>query len=219
MPKLFPATPRADATPFGSANAPLSGRYELEGKPVPSVTEILRDVGLGLDAQAVPEDMLENKGRIGTIVHAEIARTLTEGFRHRLYEERIMAYLWSWREWYRKVDPFNVVACEVSFVPSHRVAGTMDLLARRKKDGRWILYDWKTRDPKRYDGYQLAGYLGLAALHPAIPYHWSDLANTERIIVSLREWDSARERVFKDPQDFEVFNAACTLWHARKRSR
>jgi len=57
----------------------------------------------------------------------------------------------------------------------------MDLLARRKKDGRFILYDWKTREAKRYDGYQLAGYLGLAALHPEIPFRTEDLEKTDRV--------------------------------------
>jgi hypothetical protein len=218
MPQLFPK-PSLEAKPFGSFNSPPSGRYELGGSPVPSVTEILRDVGLGMDARTVPEDLLANKSRIGTIVHEEIRRTLTEGDGTRLYEERVMGYLWSWREWYKRVEPFDIVACERSVIPSPLVAGTMDLLVRRKKDGRWILYDWKSRDPKWYDGFQLAGYLGLAALDPTIPYHWIDLPNTDRIIVSLREWDTARERQFDDPEDFEIFNAACRLWHARTRKR
>lgn len=215
--KLYPATPRA--APFGSTNAPPSGRYELNGAPVPSVTEILRDVGLGLDARRIPPDLLEAKGRIGTLVHAEIARILTEGYRLRLYEERVMGYLWSWLDWYRQVEPFEIVACETSFVPSGVVAGTMDVLGRRISDGRWILYDWKTREPKRFDGFQLAGYLGLAALHPSIPYHASDLRKTDRVIVSLREWKKARVKVYDDPHDFEVFRAACVLWHARRKPR
>lgn len=216
MPRIYPK-PAPEAMPFGSFNSPPSGRYELNGSPVVSVTEMLRDVGLGMDIRMVPKDRLEKKSHIGTITHGAIARTLTEGFRQRLYEERVMAYLWSWRHWFEHVDAFDVIACERSVI-SPRVAGTMDLLVRRKKDGRWILYDWKTRAWAWYDGYQLAGYLGLVALDPSIPYHPTDLPNTDRIVVSLREWDAAREKAFNDPTDFEVFNAACVLWHARKRS-
>ena len=214
MPRLFPAAARV--TPFGSANAPPSGRYELEGTPVPSVTEILRDVGLGLDVRTIPREILENKGRIGTLVHEEIRRILTEGDHPRLYEERVMAYLGSWREWHRQVEPFEVVACEVSFVPGPVFAGTMDCLARRS-DGRFTLYDWKTRPAKRYDGYQLAGYLALAAAHPDIPYGLEDIPKTDRVIVSLGEWQPATEHVYADPRDFDVFRAACLVWHAREK--
>ena len=218
MPALYPK--EREAAPWGSANSPLSGRYELDGVAVPSVTEVIHDVGLGMDTRGIDPEVLANKGRIGTIVHDEIARILTgeEGFR--LYEDRVMAYLFSWRQWFREVDPFDVVACEVSYVPNLRIAGTMDLLARRRRDRCWILYDWKTRDPKPYDGLQLAGYLGLAVLHPDIPYGLEDLRNTKRVIVSLREWEPAREREYDDLlHDFEVFDAACTVWHARRTKR
>lgn len=212
--RLLP-TARPDV-PFGSRNAPLSGRYELNGTPVPSVTEVLRDVGLGLDARPIPPEILHQKGRLGTIVHEEIERMMRTGFSWRLYEDRAMAYLASFREWFRKTEPFDVIACERSCVPSPRVAGTLDCLARRQTDGRWILYDWKTRETKRYDGYQLAGYLELASQDPEIPYRMDDVKDTDRVIVSLREWQPAREHFYHDPRDFEVFDSACVVWHARR---
>ena len=216
--RLAPPSPRDPASRFGRANSAPSYRYCLPtGEPVPSVTEILRDVGLSDAFANIPKEVLENKGRIGTTVHSVIADTLASGYRHRIFpNERVANYFRSWSEWFFTEDAFDVIACEVSTIPDATYAGTFDCLARRRFDGRWILYDWKTRAPKWYDGFQLAAYLYLAAVNPAVPYGPADLARTERRIVSLNERRPGRSKLYADPSDFEVWLSAVRVWHARK---
>lgn len=225
---------------------PPSGRYCLDdGTPVRSVTELLSNEGLGLDVSAVPQDKLQAKSSIGDTVHAEIKRILLgkkdSSFRVHESSERVEAFMDCWREWYRTTDPFQVLACETSYVwwydPSLEsgggkkedgkekekqliaIGGTLDLLAQRYKDGRYLLIDWKTREPKLYDGAQLAGYGYLAAANPAIPLTPIDLQrNTDRVLVSLREdGRPAREKSFRDPFDYAVFHSAVVMDVARKK--
>ena len=55
-------------------------------------------------ARTIPREVLENKGRIGTLAHEEIRRILTEGDRPRLDEERVVVPLGEWQPATEHVD-------------------------------------------------------------------------------------------------------------------
>ena len=47
-------------------------------------------------ARTIPREVLEIKGRVGTLAHEEIRRILTEGDRPRLDEGRVVVSLGEW---------------------------------------------------------------------------------------------------------------------------
>ena len=199
-----------------SGNSAPSWRYQIDGAPVPSVTEILKDLGLSKGFDGIPKHVIENKGRIGDEVHALIAQTLRGETPEKSSDERVAAYYSSWMEWFFTADAFDIIAVEESFIPDQTFAGTLDALVRVRKTGRLVLYDWKCREPVRADGFQMAGYLWLATANPAIDLSPDEILSARRVIVSLDEGRRGMEEVFRDPHDLEVFRCACTVWHARE---
>jgi hypothetical protein len=47
--------------------------YLVQGRPVPSVTQVLHSAGLGADYSMVPPEVLERKRIIGQFVHARFS--------------------------------------------------------------------------------------------------------------------------------------------------
>lgn len=215
----------AASSPFGSVNSPPSGRYHTAaGDPVPSVTEILGDLGISGNFDGIPWEIIENKGKIGDAVHEEIARILANpGTRPLAFGGRVGKYLDSWHRWHFNQRRFTPVAVEVSYVSEGPLpfAGTMDCLARWNDTGGWVEFDWKTRLPAWYDGLQMAAYLLLAAANPKIPdYRVEDILQTERFIVPLNETLTKipRPERYPNTSDFDDVMALIRAWHVRKRA-
>jgi hypothetical protein len=200
---------------------------------VPSATELIEQNGLGEDFSLIPADRVAEKSTIGTQVHHLIANFLESSLLPQgvyEYHERVMDYWSCWWKWFHqhiKEHPdFRAIAIEEKFVltgdrsgpiPPGGLAGTKDLFDW--EDGAYGVTDWKCRRPKKHDGIQLAFYGILAAYNPKLPINIIQLPRIRRRCVYLREGGLAQVKVYNDPWDYSVANAALVVWHARNGNR
>lgn len=192
-----------------------SHTYRLDGQVLPSVTQVLRDNGLGGDFSHVSPAILEHARQRGTAVHAA-AHYLDEGdLDESTVAPEIRPFLDAWQAFKaeRRVELLALeqrVAC-----PVYRVAGTIDRVARVPGLRGAILIDLKTNTPHGA-AYQLAGYKLLAQhLKPLIGSgffvdRWAVELHPERTVpYTIHEYRNSRDR--------DVFLAALTLTHERAR--
>lgn len=159
--------------PHGRINSPPRGKYGTseDGKLIPSVTEILDDVGLRPDVLEIPHDRLVAKGKLGTCVHSVLEKRV-KGHRcsvpskARPYVESAMLH--------ELLPHIEVIQCEGKLFSNNGgrpFAGTVDLhflcttsfdwLDIHFVEGEQIALDWKTRDLHPHDDLQVSGYCDL----------------------------------------------------------
>lgn len=132
--------------------------YELDGKTLISVTQLMRKHGLAPDYSGVNEEVLRKKAERGTLIHAEIEnfiKTSEFGFTDELGEFiRLAAEL-----------GLENLRSEV-IVNNDIVAGTADIMATAERDGKTVsvLLDIKTTTKldRRALEWQLALYAYLS---------------------------------------------------------
>lgn len=200
--------------------------YTLEGpgaapRVLPSVTEILRAVGL-IDLSRIPAHYLDAARDRGTRVH-HAAHHLSEGTlewstvleEERGYVEACAAFLTS--------SGFVMSAQEVRLYSAVLgYAGTTDALGYWQ--GEPADADYKTGDPNLVAAqYQLAAYVhaireGLARTPPT-PVEWLDVAPTtpiRRLSVRLRRNGTYQITEYRKPTDSSVWLAAVTVYRAQR---
>lgn len=124
---------------------PETHTYRLDGRVVPSVTQILKGVYPGVYAN-IPPAVLERKARLGTAVHKAIELELDGGRLDwdNLHPE-VRPYMLSWAKWWRR-HSVTEGCSETQFYSSAGYAGTRDF--RAIVDGRSHLIDWKITSNK-----------------------------------------------------------------------
>jgi hypothetical protein len=188
----------------------FSGRYRLEnGKPVPSVTEVLKDVGLTPSFKGISPAVLNAKGQIGTAVHDQIDRLFKgEDYDYTDMGSRAVRLFESFLTFIEKMD-LVPISTEKKMITS-RVAGTRDLFCLMNGEP-WIL-DWKNRakQPQPYDCLQLTGYFALSReIEPdVVP------KDVRMGIVTLRESDGMPTLVPFE-KDLPTWYGAVAVWWAR----
>lgn len=178
--------------------------YTVDGKVVPSVTQILHDLGLA-DAMHYTQEAAER----GSAVH-EAVRMIEAGILHleSFRQDTVLyPYLMAWHS-FREQSGFIVKETEtIRFHETMRYAGTIDLLAEYKGK---CLIDIKSGSIMPWHGLQLAGY---AEMEEGVKH---------RYILELRndgKWslhEHYKDRLFTDPIWRKAWIAAATL-HAWKR--
>lgn len=129
--------------------------YELDGKQLISVTQLLRKHGLAPDFSNVDEETLRRKAERGTMIHKEIENYVTTGdlgFTQEFYDFRNFA---------KDLNLVNMKAEQVVY--NDLVAGTLDLTAERTAEDcgyMRVLIDHKTSShlDKNYLRWQLSVY-------------------------------------------------------------
>lgn len=129
--------------------------YELDGKKLISVTQLLRKHGLAPDFSNVDEETLRRKAERGTMIHKEIENYVTTGdlgFTQEFYDFRNFA---------KDLNLVNMKAEQVVY--NDLVAGTLDLTAERTAEDcgyMRVLIDHKTSShlDKNYLRWQLSVY-------------------------------------------------------------
>ena len=112
--------------------------YWLDGRQLPSVTQILHRQGISPDLGSVPEGLLREKAEHGTYVHEEIQNFIERGE---------MGISDEFQDFLKLVYPLaETWLCEV-MVNTDDYAGRLDLLGIR--DDRYILVDTKTGNVDR----------------------------------------------------------------------
>ena len=130
--------------------------YRLDGRVVPSVTQILKRVYP--DAYAgIPAAVLDRKARLGTAVHRAIDLFLRDELDELSLHDEVLPYFLCWREWWDSAS-WDEFASEAQFYCDHGgYAGTRDFFGAR--DSQTWLIDWKiTSHPVRTHPIQLGGY-------------------------------------------------------------
>jgi hypothetical protein len=143
---------------------PATHTYTLDGRVVPSVTQVLR--ALPNEYAMVDPDVLERAAEIGRAVHWIIEHEILGDLDEELVDFHLLPYLDQWRA-FRRTSGFEPLLSEGQvWSRRYRYAGTLDLFGRL--NGRKALIDAKrTAAVPRSAGPQTAGYrIALSETHP-----------------------------------------------------
>ena len=127
---------------------PIKHIYRLDGKIIPSVTQILNEL---VPIQYKAGDWYLQRGRAVHAAAAFIARGIDFDF-----NEQIAGQVAAIRKFFAEVKPDVKFAEERVSSRLYRFAGTLDLYAKIKN--RYCLIDYKSSISVEHIGLQLAGY-------------------------------------------------------------
>lgn len=182
-------------------------RYTVNGRAVPSVTEVLRGAQ---DFSGIPPDVLEaaaNRGRaVHRMVELDISGTLDEASVH----DSIRPHLDHWRA-FRESSGFQPIACEYLCASArYGYAGRLDLIGTFPDKPGFAVIDLKTSAAIPASvGLQTAGYAqAVAEMAPA----WFDSAQPLRRYCLHLTAGACRIKALDNSADITVFNAALTIW-------
>lgn len=186
-------------------------QYKADGLVIPSVTQVLKAVGL-VNFDFVPADVLQAAADKGTKVH-QTTELFDKGV---LDEERLhpilQNYLNSWKKFRTELqfDPIEIESLKVHEL--YRYAGTLDRVGTINKNKK-VLIDIKTGVKDKSHSVQTAAYKLLydQKLSPKEKIK-------ERFIVYLSE-DGYKIELNEDQNDERVFLAALTLFNYTKKER
>ena len=106
--------------------------YRLDGKIVPSVTQILRPL---MDFSGIPPDVLEHKRQIGTAVHKAIELDLLGELDETSVAPALAPYFGAWRDFKSEFGVKDGTTTEYRVCSKiHGYAGTVDLITDRQPD-------------------------------------------------------------------------------------
>lgn len=183
--------------------------YRLDGKRLPSVTQILRP--LAPDFSAIPPAILERKRALGTAVHLACELDDLGELDESSLDEEVAGYLAGWRKF--KADQCVTVLLNEKrlYHPRLGYAGTLDRFLRTDRDP-WLI-DLKTAiDPAPVYGPQLAAYQELLTANADDLEH-PVLCRGPMRRASLHLDGEGRYRLheFRNPNDWPAFMACLTL--------
>lgn len=173
--------------------------YRLNGEVLPSITQVLKDVGI-VDYSFLPDDQREAALAKGRLIHLQ-----TELDDRGLLDESIadMGYVDGWRE-FREKWGFTPVAREVmAYHPVFLYAGTPDVVSLDE------VIEIKTGKPQSWVKYQLAAQAKLCNV-------------SKRVCVELPGNGTYRAHQFRVAdlrRDFDVFLSALTVYRVRREDK
>lgn len=194
-----------------------------DGRTVPSVTQILRAVGVSTDFEAIAamsdekRAQLEYRRQLGTVVHADCHTFDDNDLDTSTVSADVEPYLWAWAD-FRANSRLVPLSRERRVFDRQRFyCGTLDGIFLSPA-GRHVLVDIKLGDPEDAAcAFQTAAYQAAWDLeHPETPIH-------ERWSVQLTPENAVPYRVqpYTDWRDFGKFAAFVTSFHessARRRT-
>lgn len=195
-----------------------------DGIVVPSVTQILKAVGVSVDFEEIAEmstklgEQIEFRRALGTAVHAD-AHAYDDGdLDWQTVDPRVEPYLEAWATFRENTGLQPLTRERRVYHASRGYCGTLDGIFLTPQDRR-VLVDIKTGDPEDAGArYQLAAY------QAAFQYEHDDFAIDERWSVQLTPDRVIPYRVtpYTDWTDWPSFQAFLTTFAcqaARRRSR
>jgi hypothetical protein len=197
----------------------IQHEYRLDGRLVPSATQILQAQGL-VRLNGVPAFVLERARARGSAVHRLIHFENECDLDERSIDPQYAGYLIAWRRCVAERQ-LKALLCEHR-VASARflVAGTFDLLA--ESGGYGWLFDFCTGNLEKLAKHlQTGGYLGMAfesakagdeRLREVLDRH----RHWRRAAVRLRADGSFRVIEYDDPADYSKFTTLAAAWHIRR---
>jgi hypothetical protein len=184
--------------------------YLVQGRPVPSVTQVLHSTGLGADYSMVSPEVLERKRLIGQFVH-EATQYLDEGSLDLAsVDPELQPYLCAYQRFLREsgFQPQLIEHRIVGSIGGMLCGGTVDRVGMM--NGQLWIIDLKCVE-RLYPGFaiQTAGYELLLPKPVVPPFKYI------RAVLQLRPDGSYKmSPPYEDPSDLDVFRAALitTIW-------
>lgn len=182
----------------------VAHEYRVRGERVPSVTGILKEVGL-IDTQWLDEAAMLR----GTHVHQACEFDDQGDLDEASLDPAILPYVQAWRRCRAEMG-FKILANERRvFHEPMRYCGTLDRIVELR--GRQVIIDLKTGATQRWHALQVALY--------ALAMRWEEpLTVYDRASVCLTNEGTYKFNEHKDRTDFDVAKAAVTLaaWKGMK---
>lgn len=173
--------------------------YTLDGRIIPSVTQILADMGF-IDSTWFTEYARQR----GDFVHRIIKWYCNSVLDDDSVDSLLMPYLDAWIQ-FVKDSKFHSISVEIPvFSEPYQFAGTPDHVGLIN-DMKCVL-DVKTGAIDTVVGLQLAGYRLLCG----------GISTHQRYALQLTNKGKYKLTQFKDRQDIEVFLSALSCWHWQK---
>ena len=212
---MIDETARAFIVTTGLEFDPAAHRYTLDGRVVPSVTQLLEAAGL-VDLDGIDPGVLRRKRELGTWVHAAIALMLDDDLDVETVWPPAAPYLAAFDR-FRVESRFVFVRelCEQPLVdPVLGFAGTPDLVGRFPEGGATAVLDVKcTYTLAPTCGLQTAAYQHLLRVGANCPV-------TKRLALWLRPDGTYSAKDYSSDarhrDDWPAFRAVLALWHWRR---
>jgi len=183
-------------------------KYYLGSEEIPGVTTIIKDMGLGPFSGAIDRSaVLEAAADRGTKVHDACQMFDENDLDIDSLDPIIDPYVRAWIKFREESGFTPKLIEEIVFDPVRRFCGRLDRTGIMGSTFSRVCLDIKTGEVYADAGIQLAAYLSCLQAE----------TGTKRIAVKLSNNGTYRVHEFKDRQDIQIFHAACTLWHWRKR--
>lgn len=186
----------------------VNHRYFADGVLVPSVTQILSDVGLWPDYSRFDSWYAER----GTKIHKAVALFDRGRLDWDKLDHHIIGFIQSYSKWKEQFGYVPFQSETPMYNAKLKYAGTPDSYGKFNKNAKQLhiprLVDVKGGAPCIFFGLQLAGYALM------LKDHYSFLRTT----VHLQEDGSvAFHRLHSGVDDFAQFKAAVTVYHSKRR--
>lgn len=200
---------------------PATHIYTLNGRTVPSVTQILASVGVATDFEAIGSrsphwrDAIDLKRQIGSVCHADCHAWDDGDLDLAEVDPLVRPYVDAWIEFRRNLQFVPDTRERIVFHPALWYCGTLDAIGTIG-NGRRILIDVKTGNPDNAGAqFQTAAYnAAYYCQHPDQTIH-------ERWSVELCPESAIPYRVhpYADWNDFSKFSAFVTTYACQARRR
>lgn len=182
-------------------------QYILDGVILPSVTEVLKGVGI-IDFSMVPASILDRACKFGTAVHMTTELSDRGILDEETLDPNLKPYLAGWR----------LFRQEYGFIPTHiegrifskiyRVAGTPDRVGSWNIDDSIIIPDIKTS----FELYP-ANAIQLAAYEMMYKEITKPKVKVKRLSVLLDDKGAYKVNEWKDKNDLNIFIAALSVYN------
>lgn len=172
---------------------PATHTYTIDGQPVPSVTQILADMGF-IDTAFFTEYGRQR----GTFVHQIIGWSITGEIDESTIDPELQGYLDAWGSFCANTGFVSTSTEKPLGSVLHRFCGTPDHIGML--NGREAVVDAKTGVIAPWVGIQLAGYEILYGMP------------LKRFALALKEDGKYSLKEFTDRQDRGIFLAALACW-------
>lgn len=185
--------------------------YSVDGKIVPSVTQIIQAEGI-YDMSNIPKERLETAWKLGTAVHLATEYEDKGILDPESIDPVVLPYLEQWRKFKADFD-FELLSSEQKlYSKKYGYAGTLDRTCclRMARTSRRCVIDIKTGLKTDVCGIQLSAYLKLLEEHAG----WNKRDCMVAVFITPDKYEM---KVFSGAQYFSLFISAMNLYKYKER--
>jgi hypothetical protein len=192
-------------------------RYTINGRDVPSVTDVFYDLGMLDDILAIGKERLEQKRQIGQAAHKATVLDDRGVLVLSSVDRRVLPYLNAWRRFRVEHHVRPIRHEQAMFSTVNRLAGTVDFIG--VMDGVLAVIEKKTTAelhpcvPLQLAAYSLLAEAHLPELLREAGIRWTAEDRLHRYVVKLEPDSTYKLQPFTDPRDRLYFLNALSSVH------